>query len=549
MDELEKNIPDDFWRKAFDEASEAPPPRVWSAIESRLDESNGPKIVPLWGFGLSASRPLQWGMGVAAAMALFLVGWWAINTQSTNTGNRVAQVTESKQTDQTASNQAKSTPETTLADGTRQPDKQTTSESETLIADNNVATSTEKERIVAVEPNTNPVKASVGRRINQLNRPAFTPENRVTSRLPASERKASTPFDSPNVAMSLRKSGQNPVTSANYAKAASSQSSLTNTPIAQSAESVSGQNAQINELATSPMHLRSPGPIYRIVWFRPAELSVEPERSKSKHEAREAWASVSMMPGSFNPSVSIRSMQATALNTARSNQPSVNSRADFSVAYQAGAGVQLNKHWSIESGIGYLSGRSTVESPGSMYNYNSSLVASMAPQLDASTANNYYVSAVRNSIHQEANAASNYASPSNYDKLGNTVSAYQNYDNRYQQSVTNNFDYVQVPVQVGYQLLPSKRLGLSLLGGFLTNIFVRNTVGNDLVITSKDGVYRPLSVAASMGARFRYRPSQRWSASLAGMYQPSLGLGTRPESQIQSTPTSTGMSFGLDYHF
>lgn len=548
MDELEKNIPDDFWRKAFDEASEAPPPRVWSAIESRLDESNGPKIVPLWGFGLSASHPLKWGMGIAAAVALLLVGWWAINTQSADTSNRVAQVTESKQVDQPASTQAKSTPETTLADGTVQQHKQTTSESETLIADNNVATSTEKERIVA-ESKINSVKASVGRKSNQLNQPAFTPENRVASHLPAAERKASIAFDSPNVVMSLRKSDPNPVTSANYAKVASSQSSLTSTPLAQSTESAPGQNAQINELATRPMRLRSPGPIHRIVWFRPAELSVEPERSKSKHEAREAWASVSMMPGSFNPSVSIRSMQATALNTARSNQPTVSSRADFSVAYQAGAGVQLNKHWSIESGIGYLSGRSTVESPGSMYNYNSSLVASMVPQLDASIANNYYVTAVRNSVHPEANAASNYASPSNYDKLGNTIAAYQNYDNRYQQSVTNNFDYVQVPVQVGYQLLPNKRLGLSLLGGFLTNIFVRNTVGDDLVITSKDGVYRPLSVAASMGARFRYRPSQRWSASLAGMYQPSLGFGTRPESQIQSTPTSAGMSFGLDYHF
>lgn len=549
MDELEKNIPDDFWRKAFDEASEAPPPRVWSAIESRLDESNGPKIVPLWGFGLSASRPLKWGMGVAAAMALFLVGWWAINTQSTNTSNRVAQVTESKGGNQAVSNQAKSTPETTLANGARQQDKHTTSESETLIADNNVARPTEKERIVTTEPKANSVKALAERRNNRLNQPAFTPENYVASRLPAAERKTSIELDSPNVAMSLRKSDQNPVTSANYAKAASSQSSLTNTPIVRSTELVSRQNAQINELATRPMRLRSPGPIYRIVWFRPAELSVEPERAKSKHETREAWASVSMMPGSFNPSVSIRSMQATGLNTARANQPSVSSRADFSVAYQAGAGVQLNKHWSIESGIGYLSGRSTVESPGSMYNYNASPIASMAPQLDASIANNYYVTAVRNSVHPEANAVSNYASPGNYDKLGNTMMAYQNYDNRYQQSVTNNFDYVQVPVQVGYQLRPNKRLGLSLLGGFLTNIFVRNTVGDDLVITSKDGVYRPLSVAASMGARFRYRPSQRWSASLAGMYQPSLGLGTRPESQIQSTPTSAGMSFGLDYHF
>ena len=49
MDELEKNLPDDFWRKAFEEAAETPPPRVWNTIERRLDESDGPKVLPLWG--------------------------------------------------------------------------------------------------------------------------------------------------------------------------------------------------------------------------------------------------------------------------------------------------------------------------------------------------------------------------------------------------------------------------------------------------------------------------------------------------------------------
>jgi hypothetical protein len=117
------------------------------------------------------------------------------------------------------------------------------------------------------------------------------------------------------------------------------------------------------------------------------------------------------------------------------------------------------------------------------------------------------------------------------------------------QSLTNDYQFVQVPVQVGYQLRPRKRLGLALVGGFLSNIFVRNTVGNELIITNKDGVYRPVSWAATLGARVRYRPSRQWSASLAGVYQPSLGFGTRPQSAVQSQPTSTGMSFGINYHF
>ncbi len=55
MSDVEKNIPDDFWRNAFDEAAETPPPRVWDAIERRLDESGGPKVLPLWAGGVASS--------------------------------------------------------------------------------------------------------------------------------------------------------------------------------------------------------------------------------------------------------------------------------------------------------------------------------------------------------------------------------------------------------------------------------------------------------------------------------------------------------------
>ena len=108
---------------------------------------------------------------------------------------------------------------------------------------------------------------------------------------------------------------------------------------------------------------------------------------------------------------------------------------------------------------------------------------------------------------------------------------------------------MQVPVQVGYQLRPRKKLSMAVLGALLTNIFVTNTVGDALVVTSKDGVYRPVSLAATMGARLRYRPSRQWSASVAGVYQPALESSTKADAQVQSHPTSAGMSFGVDYHF
>jgi hypothetical protein len=223
----------------------------------------------------------------------------------------------------------------------------------------------------------------------------------------------------------------------------------------------------------------------------------------------------------------------------------VYSRASFSVAYQAGAGLQLNEHWSVESGVGYLVGRSTVESPARTI--GNSLIGTNNPTVALS---NLYADALQNSLYSTATANGQKAS-SDYLNYTNSSQylARSNYNDQTRQTLANNYRYVQMPVQVGYQLRPRKRLSLALLGGLLTNVFVRNTVDDDLVVTTKDGVYRPVSWAAIMGARFRYRPSRQWSASLAGTYQPSLGLGTRPGSEVLSRPTSTGVSFGVDYHF
>ncbi|MCK8491972.1 hypothetical protein M0L20_08935 [Spirosoma sp. RP8] len=528
MDELEKNIPDDFWRKAFDEASEAPPPRVWDAIEHRLDESNNPKILPLWGAGLLASKSFTWGAGIAAALALLLVGWWLTGTQSTN--SQIA-------------HQPKAVPyeQHLTAPDNQQSLSATESDEKPSVAPEAVA-------IAGKQPKHS---ASTG---SLANKPSTEPSVTITEDQLLTQRMSYRVKEHLPEAEPMLRSQAMPTGSAravaissteNRAFAATVNRAAVATAIVHD-ETDALYASQIEQLAFRPMRLRSLDEIHRIVWFRPAELSAEPDVVKPKHESKEVWASVSMMPSSFNPSVAIRSAQPAMFTaSANANQPSINSRANFSVAYQAGAGVQLTERWSVESGVGYLAGHSTVQSPNQV---GMSMVSDLLQSTNRNaTAGNLYVNAVRNSANNVAADVMNSAPVGNYSSV--SASNFQAYDARHQQDIANNYEYVQVPVQIGYQLRPRKRLSMALLGGLLTNIFVRNTIGDELVITGKDGVYRPLALAATMGARFRYRPSRRWSASLAGMYQPSLGVGTRSESQVESSPTSAGMSFGLDYHF
>lgn len=551
MNEDNQNLPDDFWRKAFDEAAETPPARVWDAVERRLDESQDPRILPLWGTGLASSRPVMWGAGLAAAVALLLVGWWVIRTgvpddsvARTEPATRPGRVVVvPKVPSPTVTNP-------TVADE-RRPVSPAPVDAEAVASIDKPVTKSANETDSEVAVIEQPMAAQ--------NRSVDSPVARTEPKLTLKHTEAAELSNAPLSAISPTRTlvpdeGLTSVRQATLSMA----TELPAAPVSTDYSLDLVTQPTLTMLTGRPLRLRESTPIQRIVWVAPAELTTgvtAPTVAQSNRESKKFWASASLMPGAFTPSVMVRSAplpvvasNTTALNVGTVSQPSVDSRADLSVAYQAGAGVQLTDRWSIESGVGYLVGRSTVYSP----TLASAAIkqANVAVQTE-STADNLYADALRNSVGtvntpSRNQAFSNTNALADYSFLRLLGS---NYSNQTRQTLSNDYRYVQVPVQIGYQLRPRKRLSLALLGGLLTNIFVRNSVGDDLVVTSRDGVYRPLSWAATMGARFRYRPSRRWSASLAGIYQPSLGLGTRPSSEITSRPTSTGVSFGVDYHF
>ncbi|AKD58042.1 hypothetical protein SD10_27200 [Spirosoma radiotolerans] len=531
MDELDKNLPDDFWRKTFEDASEAPPPRVWATIEQRLDESSGPKVLPLWGTGPASSRILIWGSGIAAAVALLFVGWWAVNSQSTT--QSVTQVQPVNQANH-------------IADSRSQPSESTA----TLPADN----ARPAQADAAVSTTTKLVAKSGqpidGSEIQSANKASHDAQPLLAQTYPnlsrdIHSRNVPAVLSAASTAIRTMESPESGFSSRSAAAA-----SYTSGGRSFTANDVVDQNAVVafNKLNGKPMRMRRLGSIQRIVWIRPVEIVTEPEINKSKRQPRELWASVSMMPGSFNPMVSVRPVQSSFSNTAvaSANVPthsSVNSRANYSVAYQAGAGVQLNDRWSVESGIGYLSGHATVETSGQYL--TTGQMDLLANRIG--TGSNAYIDALRNSSQTVKSA--NSAPQASYNNIAYVSPSYVPSSNQNLQTVNNDYQYVQVPVQVGYQLRPRKKLSMAVIGGILTNIFVKNTVGDALVVTNKDGVYRPVSLAATMGARLRYRPSRQWSASVAGVYQPSLESSTKSDAQVQGHPTSAGMSFGVDYHF
>jgi len=543
----ERNIPDDLWRKVFDEADDAPPPRVWDAIERRLDESDKTGIVPLWGAGPVLSRPFGWAAGLAAAVALVLVGWWVMPAD------------QSRQSVATRQSAAPANP-------TTQPDRQqpvqpsvvgsaTDGMASTSAPASSPAGAEQPSLSAASEPS--PTGSVSGRRLSRqmptlaLNRP-----QRSTQSARSASAVSATETTNPESVAGPAVTGATPpalalTASPMPANAFDRQSTILS---ANSAAADQLASANYDRLEGRGLKLRGPGAIQRIVWFRPADPADDmPLEQTTKRAERSLWASVSVMPGAFDPAVSTQIPSVVRMSgvAASATSPTVSSRANFSIAYQAAAGVQLTEHWSLESGVGYLAGRSTVDSPRPANVYSLQMVNNTGSAASVAGTSSLYTDLLRSQLGQSSATQNGSTAQFAYDNLmsANRAADPNNYDIRNSQAVTNDYQYIQVPMQVGYQLRPHKRLSMALLGGLLTNIFVRNTVADELVITAKDGLYRPVSLAATMGARFRYRPSQRWSASVAGVYQPSLSPGTPVDSPIQTRPTSTGMTFGVDYHF
>ncbi|KAB7729016.1 hypothetical protein F5984_15280 [Rudanella paleaurantiibacter] len=542
-------------RRLFDEAAEAPPPRVWDAIERELDESDRVVVIPFWG------RPATWVWSAAAVVALLLVGWWSLRQTGEQPMQAAPSVAAQSSTDRPGVTQPSVEPAlTTQLAQTGKPANRPTRLSApqgSTPAEGPAGLSAQSPRVSGAGSPAIIAQARKPQSPDLVSKPAGLNGN------PADALAQNTSVASPTNTGPT--TGQPPMPTRSLdgpARMAAEEQAiarvnekttetapalppvLSNPPVEQGANATA-QPVAIASLDTKPFRPNTMYGTQRIVWFRPdEELSAPAELTQSRQKA-EQWASVSVTPSSFNPTVGLKPALTTygnafaQLGNAAPADLSLKSEPNRSIAYQISAGRQLGERWTIETGVGYLEARSTVVSP------TQTLVASMIGSANRSSS--LYADVLQNSRPTASNDRL-----SNTPSKGGTSNPLQNsnvYDAQLAQSLTNNYTFVQIPVQMGFQLRPRKRFGMSLLGGFLTNLFVRNTVNDQISVTNSDGVYRPVTLSASTGLRFRYRPTGRWSASMAGIFQQALQRGTRESSDLTIRPQTMGVSVGLDYHF
>lgn len=508
MDPSNINNFEDQWRKALKEASEAPPPSVWEGIEARLDGEQE-KVVPLWW-----QSPKIW-YAAASIVALLLVGgglWYSgINTVDKpqvavstkpggETGNKNSEMTKEAPIASESSNAEKLASASEPKKSSIKAEKQQSAESKIEIAatDNGKAAPEKRENTFAATKN--PERPNVAA-VEGIRKPAA---------------KSSADPDVVNtIAATIESTRPQEIA---VAKAGGNTNAAA---LADESQSISAQLLASLPYSDLDVYVQK-----RHVFFRPQIQIEEPVKEK---KSKEYYAGIGVMPASFNPDVKLKEapMAFSAQSVSQKRATSGSSEARASYAVQTQGGVRLSKHWSVETGVSYLRGNSDYEGGGYMLNAYNSLSSNV----------------LENALAANSPALADKAAGFNNGALYIDVA----------KKVSNNYQYLQLPVQAGFTLNPDKKFSYSVLGGMMANFFLVNELesasGDIIRTTASDDIYRGMNWAATTGLRLNYKLSSNWGANLTGSYQRAVSSGFKSNQSLDSHPYLYGVSWSVHYSF
>lgn len=538
MTSSEENSFENNWRNAFDNAAETPPPSVWERIEARLDEEEERVVViPFW----QRWQTLKWVAAASVTVLLVSIGgWWFSQNTPQHTQLTHQESFEKAPAQASASSVQPLVQKEAIAKAAQKApnplEKEVPVLSSVSPTDNNTTQRnlSPKEQTLVTSTTQNALALASIQDIPK--KPSATPTTQALPLNNAIQTVQSSPIPSSN-ADRFQKPVSVDLTAPDVPALASQQDHKLSLAAASNPEVNTSfiaikplNNKQIRELI---------GMAKRQPWVSPSQT--EPSEAKTKQALpKEYWASVGVMPASYNAGVAIGSSSSQSNRMLASASPSFNNsspsnsgsnRPSFSYAFQWQGGVQLAQRWSLETGLNYLQGNSVFEGTNGFDIFSNSYV---------------------NNLEAAVNLGDN--STPRYDFAATITDKAQIPSLSTPQSINNSYQFLQLPLQAGYALIkPKKKFSLWLLGGVINNLFLRNRFQsgqeNTVTISGSDTPYRALSFSASTGMRLQYKMNKRWTTLLSGNYQLALTSTTRSGAAFQARPQLFGVGAGLRYGF
>ena len=515
MDSQKPNNFEEEWQKAFNDASFAPPSDMWERIEQDLERK---KRRPFLFF----LRPSAMLAGVAATLILALGGFLFFKQKESETSLAVV----SGNTEKVLSNSQPNTAQTNADNlGSAAP----SSTESNLSTENNDT----KQTFALAETNINkgvtkPKKSTQNSQLPALTAASFANSNagELVADAPASKNQL---LDNYNT------------------------QALDN-QINRSISAVQNDNKTIADLALLKYHeyqyLGSRYTLKRNKLVFEGEVTEIPDVPSGDSKF---WLGVQSGVSPFDPNMKLGGLNTVALAQAdafanMSNAPSVGAspstgdkqgnvmvsqpqnaiKSGIGINTGVAMGYKISKKWNFESGIRYLRGNSTLNSNTYAFQQNGYANTFLADYL------------LQNSANQDMQFANK--------QINTVVADASQFGNRY--------EYLMIPMQVGYEIGLSKKVALNILAGVSTDIFLQNTIINDnsilqekSTINTSSNIYKPLNLSGLGGVRASYLISKHWQLNLGSSYQHSLFSGINTSTALQMRLKMFGLNYGLNYRF
>lgn len=201
------------------------------------------------------------------------------------------------------------------------------------------------------------------------------------------------------------------------------------------------------------------------------------------------------------------------------SQPYNNVKAGRSVNVSINYGKRFKKHWSIESGARYLAGNSLVAS--NVYSYNQ-FTGSVQSFLES------------NYIRQNTGIFDNTVISSGED-------------------IDSDYQFLMIPLQVGYHLPVTKKLEASLTAGVSGDFIINNVFDNisegGSKLTAGNSAYKPVNLSGLAGLKLNYAIRSNWQISVGSNFQQTVTSGVERDEGFSFKPRYLGMNYGVNYRF
>lgn len=194
-------------------------------------------------------------------------------------------------------------------------------------------------------------------------------------------------------------------------------------------------------------------------------------------------------------------------------------QSSVSLSYGFDVGLTLGEHWSIESGLDYQNFQTVTQTQYTVVNLQSG---------------ERYPLLATNAVASQATAFNTTATGTNSE-------------------VDNQFQFVSVPLRVGYNLHFSK-ITLSINPGIAANLFLGNRISSQnftsTTLNSDGGSpFNSQYISGLLSGGIYYQLLENYSLSFSPSYQFALSEFARTTAAFSSLPQSLGLKFGFRYNF